>query len=249
MITDKRKAVLENFSEEFSINKAIEVLEGLGYQVKKEFTFEDAKDIIEENSQIVMSVKELEEHLSDAYDEFLEDFKDEHLVIANSKVEEVEKAFKDEIVGDKILLTEDEGNRIISQVERQTKQELRDEILEECKDEILEDHKDEILEDFTRGKIILDENEVEEVDAELKKIIAEKVKAKLEKLGISEDDLDDDLDDDDDDDDILDDDDDKKSESVKNKKRPRLYETLIGGNKLEKVSKEAKGEALYKKLV
>ena len=176
-IIDKTKAVVENFKEEFSVNGAIELIEGLGYKVYKDFPVVEAKKVLAEKGYTILSEAEIE--------------KMDKLV--TEKVEEalsLEKAMEMVSESGYTILSEKQLDAIDKKLEakiEETKKEALKEALKEAKINVLEgiEQNEEVIEkEFIeslkeKGYTILDEEEAKLVDEEMKKIIEEEVEGRL----------------------------------------------------------------------
>ena len=163
-IIDKRKQVIENFKEEFSVNGAIEVIEGLGYKVYKEIPVSEAKELLEENEYTILSEKEVND-LNEKVEERIESMLD-----VATDFDTIVEALKE--VGYYVI---DEEN--IPEIESQLKEELKEEIIEELETEITEDKIVETLQ--AKGYYVIPENKVEIVEKQIKEKVIEELEDKV----------------------------------------------------------------------
>jgi len=184
MIVDKRKAVIENFKEEFSVFKAIETLEDLGYKVLKDIPLDLAESAITEAGKKVLTEAELEEIEKQAEAKVEEALKPETLVekleeagytvLSEEQLTEVEKVMTEKVI--EAL----EPETLVEKLEEAGYTVLSEEQLTEVEAKF-EEKLVEKLE--SEGHLVIKEDEIEAFDAELAKIIEEKVKEALDSDG------------------------------------------------------------------
>ena len=171
MIVDKRKAVIENFKEEFSVFKAIETLEDLGYKVLKDIPLDLAESAITEAGKKVLTEAELEEIEKQAEAKVEEALKPETLVekleeagytvLSEEQLTEVEAKFEEKLV-EKL---ESEGHLVIKEDEIEAFDAELAKIIEEKVKEALDSDGDEDgdedadSEEEEEGDILDDEGE------------------------------------------------------------------------------------------
>jgi len=233
MIVDKRKAVIENFKEEFSVFKAIETLEDLGYKVLKDIPLDLAESAITEAGKKVLTEAELEEIEKQAEAKVEEALKPETLVekleeAGYTVLSEAELSEVEDVMVEKVIESLD-AETIVEKAEEKGFIVLSEEQL----DEVEAKFEEKLLEKLeAEGNLLIRKDEIAAFDEELAKIIDEKVKEALE-LKEEDDEDEDGLETGDDEGHILDDEadeackKDKKESSTMERVNKPLFEKLI----------------------
>ena len=179
-IIDKRKEKFESLKEDFSVRKAIDVLEEIGYKVYKDVPVSEAKKLLKENGFYVFTESEFEEMdekvnaTTDALiDETVEELLADKYVLTDEQLEHIEEEFKNKLIEeftkDKYVLTAEQLEEIEKEYGAKFEEKIYDQI-EANEDVILEKLKenlrDEIIEELAENEDVIIEKILQKLKEE-----------------------------------------------------------------------------------